>query len=460
MLIREESRSIPVFHEADICVLGGSCTGVFAAVRAARLDAKVVLVEKQNAFGGVAASGLVNIWHSLFDAEFKRQIIAGLTLETVERLKRVDGITERRDSPSAAYVLNTEELKIELDRLVLEAGVIPCLHTLFAAPLVKNGELEAVIVENKSGRGAIRAKLFIDATGDGDLCHRLGLEEWQSLRFQPSTACAKISGWGRNGAWEDDITGTDKLAGLDLREALLRHKDEFGIPEGFGWGSFVPGSRDVYMYAGTRIYHADSADGESLTASEIEGRRQVRAIMDMIRKYGPENRLALIALPSSIGTRETRHISSRYRLTGEDVLSGRLFEDAIANGSCRVDIHHQDKPGLTFKYLDGRQVYVRPGYPQEEGRWRETSETNPTFYQIPYRSLLPSGPHPNVIAAGRMLDADEVAFGGVRVMVNLNQVGEAAGTAAYIALSEPAGFRGVDPLRLRSLLAAGGSIMI
>src|SRR5690606_30099417 len=114
-----------------------------------------------------------------------------------------------------------------------------------------------------------------------------------------------------------------------------------------------------------RVYHADSSDGEQLTAGEIEGRRQVRAIMDMIRKYGPDNRLSLVALPSYIGTRETRHIDCLHRLSGDEVLSGETFEDAIAYGSYRVDIHHQDKPGLTFKYLDGTKVYVRPGYPNE-----------------------------------------------------------------------------------------------
>jgi hypothetical protein len=460
LFIREEPKEVPVFHEADICVLGGSCTGVFAAVRAARLGARVVLVEKQNAFGGVATSGLVNIWHSLYDTEFRQQIIAGLTVETVERLQRIDGVTERRNSHSAGYVLNTEELKIELDRLVLEAGVTPMLHTLFVAPYVKDGELQAVIVENKSGRGAIKAKLFIDATGDGDLCDRLGIGQRLSPHFQPSTACAKISGWGVAGHAADDVAGSNKLAGLDLPQALLEHKDEFNIPEGFGWGGFVPGTRDVYMYAGTRVYHANSADGHALTYSEMEGRRQVRAIMDLIRKYGPDNKLTLVSLPSYIGTRETRHIHCRYRLTDDDVLYGKRFDDAIANGSYRVDVHHQEKPGLTFKYLDGEQVYIRPGYPAEKSRWRGGVEKDPTFYQIPYRSLLPDGPYGNVITAGRMIDTDEEAFGGVRVMVNMNQLGEAAGVAAYLALSGSTGFDAVNTDELRNTLRAGGSVII
>jgi hypothetical protein len=459
-MLREEAKDIPIFYEADICVLGGSCTGVFAAVRAARLGAKVVIIEKQNAFGGVAASGLVSVWHSLYDTSFNKQIIAGMTWETIERLARIGAVTEEKKSHSAGYVLNTEELKIELDKLILEAGVKPYLHTMFAAPFVQDGQLTAVIVENKSGRGAIKAKAFIDATGDGDLCARLDMSCRLSPHFQPSTACAKIDGWGLNRTCSDDGTGTDRLSGFDLYAALRERNDDFQLPEGFGWGRHVPGSRKVYMYAGTRVYHANSADGEELTASEIEGRRQVRAFMDLVRAYGPDNQLALVALPSYIGTRETRHIDCQYRLTGEDVLYGKRFDDAIANGSYRVDIHHQDKPGLTFKYLDGEQVYVRPGYPNEVSRWRGALEADPTFYQIPYRSLVPDGPYPNVIVAGRMMDADDEAFGGVRVMVNMNQTGEAAGVAAYLALTESKGFADLDAGAIRTVLTAGGSIIV
>lgn len=182
--------------------------------------------------------------------------------------------------------------------------------------------------------------------------------------------------------------------------------------------------------------------------------------MDLIRKYGPDNRMALVSLPSYIGTRETRHIDCLYRLSGEEVLHGKSFHDAIAYGSYRVDIHHQDKPGLTFKYLDGEEVYVRPGHPNRVGRWRDPVAVNPTYYQIPYRSLLPAGPYGNVIVAGRMMDVDDEAFGGVRVMVNMNQTGEAAGVAAYLALHQDKPAAGVDASELRGALATGGSIML
>ena len=134
--IDEPAKKIPIAEEADICVLGGSCTGVFAAVRAARMGAKVVIVERQNCFGGVATLGLVNIWHSLYDAEYKRQVIAGLTLEVVERLQKRFAVQRIANSSSVGFKLNTEELKIELDQLLLESKVKPYLHSFYVAPLV------------------------------------------------------------------------------------------------------------------------------------------------------------------------------------------------------------------------------------------------------------------------------------------------------------------------------------
>ena len=445
-VVAEKPREIPVIHEADICILGGSSTGVFAAIRAARLGADVVIVEKQNCFGGVATCGMVNVWHSLFDTEFKRRIIAGLTLETVERLRKRDAVAFDEQSDSKWCGFNSEELKIELDEMAAEAKIQTYFHTLFSAPVVEDGELSAVIIENKSGRAAIRAKVFVDATGDADLCHRLGVSTYVRKNLQPPTACARFGAWS-------------SLESVDVNEILAEHRNEFDLPEGFIWGNHVPDS-DVYMLAGTRVYDVNCSDADNLTHAEIEGRRQVRATMDILRKYAPSNNISLQALPSQICIRETRHVCCRYQLTGDDFLYGRRFDDAIANGSYRVDIHHQDKPGITVRNLDGTERYSRPGHSSKSGRWREETETNPTFYQIPFRCLVPENSYGNLVVAGRMLDADTVAFSGARVMVNMNQTGEAAGTAAWMALDEGVPIAQLDPAQLRKLLAKGGSVVV
>jgi len=447
-MIWEPSKNIPVIEDCDICVLGGSCTGLFAAVRAARLGARVVIVEKQNCFGGVATSGMVNIWHSLYNTTFEKQIIAGLTHEVIERLMKRKAVSLEKDNKTSYYSLNTEELKIELDELAAESKIKPYLHTLYTAPYLEDGELKAVFVESKSGRGAIKAKVFIDATGDGDLCSHLGLDVSVPETKQPPTTCVRLS-------------GISNLKKSEYDRLLNEHRKEFNLPEGFMWSSSIPGLPETVQYAATRVNNANCLDACSLTYSEMEARRQVRAIMDIIRKYGPEDSrdVSLAALPSYIGVRETRHVKCLYTLTEKDILTGRRFEDAIANGTYRIDIHHNDKPGLTFKYLDGTEIYIRDGYPSVPGRWREEQPENPTFYQIPFRSIVP-GKYKNILLCGRSLDADKGAFGAVRVMVNLNQTGEAAGTAAYLALDSGRGVDRIDIRKLRGTLTKGGSIII
>lgn len=460
--ILEPARELPVWHDADVCVLGGSCTGLFAAVRAARLGARVVIVEKQNCFGGVATTAMVNAWHSLFDTEFRRQIIAGVTTEITARLARRNAIYSIDRSPSFGFIFNSEELKIELDELATAARLRIFLHTSFCAPFIENGRLAGVLVENKSGRGAIRARYFIDATGDADLCARLpGVDCYYAHHLQPATACARIEGWKRLSAHTTD-SGLSADAGaappFDLGTLIREHGAEFGIPEGFTWGCYVPNS-DVFMLAGTRIYNINPADADQLTAAEIEGRRQVRAILDLLRKHRPDVPLTLQALPSRLGLRESRHVHCQYQLHGDDVLHGRPFDDAIAYGSYRVDIHHQDRPGITLRYLDGREEYAVPGRPKQVGRWRNASSEDPTFYQIPLRAMLPKGPYDNLVVAGRMIDADPVAHAAIRVMVNMNQTGEAAGVACALAARTGTALTELDVTQLRNALIEGGSAL-
>ncbi len=445
-MFHEPARDIPVIGEYDLCVVGGSCTGVFAALRAARLGLSVAIVERMGGFGGVATISLVNVWHSPCDQAFRRTIFRGLSVELIDRLRKRDAVRDRERDPSWAWAFNSAEMQIELDEMVTAHGVTPWLHTSFAAPLLgANGELAGIAVETKSGRGAILARFFIDASGDGDLCERAGVETYPANRRQPSTTCALFGGW-------------ESLQGIDWQALLRQHGEEFGLPEGFAWGASVPGT-DAHMLAATRVYQ-DCSTAEGFSSAEIQGRRQVRAIQDLLRKYAPQARLSLHALPARIGIRETRHARCLHRLTGDEVLYGRRFSDAIANGSYRVDIHHTDKAGITLRYMDGTETYARPGYPNVQSRWRSETGDSPTFYQIPYRSLVPVGPHGNLLAAGRFIDADEQAHAAIRVMVNMNQTGEAAGTAAFLALRDNITAAEVDPEELRSTLAAGGSVMI
>jgi len=448
--IHEAARDVPVAFEADLCVVGGSCTGVFAAVTAARMGLTVALIEAEGSFGGVATSGLVNIWHSLYDTQRRRRIIGGLTAETVERLRKRAAVREIEPNADVHFYLNTDELKIELDELVTEAGVRPFLHARFAAPVMDGESVVAAVLEDKTGRRAVRARYFVDATGDGDLLVRAGGAFELRDDPQPPTVCAKIRGI-------DAIEAADPS--FQLGRAAFDPAEPNPLPGGWLWASRVVGAEDIRMVAGTRVAGANCADGDELTRAEIEGRRQVRALCDILRRRRGGEGVVLLDLASTIGIRESRHARCLHRLTEAEVLEGRRFDDAVANGSYRVDVHHSGRPGLTFRYLDGREEHVAPGQPTEIGRWRPQRPDSPTFYQVPYRSLVPGGLR-NVLVAGRLIDTDRGAYGAIRVMVNCNQTGEAAGAAAALAARDGTAFAEVDASRLRAALAERGAVVI
>jgi hypothetical protein len=474
--VREEPRETPVIKQVDVCVLGGSCTGVFAAIAAARRGMSVAIVESQSSFGGTAASGMVCYWHTLFDHKFETQIVGGLTEELINRLKkrnavdikeagRPEGNTKRGAKDSRidlvpysgekllyrmenilAYFLNSEELKIELDEMVLESGTTPYLHTQFVSPHLEDAKLTAIIIENKSGRSAIEAKVFIDATGDGSLCRDLGIEYYKPEERQPATTCAFVY-------------GLDKIENLDFYNLVLSHMQEYNLPS-LGWSSYVPSLPELTLLAETRI-REDTESGDGLTAAEIEGRRQLRAIMDIVRKYSGAKEVPVLAsMASHIGIRESCRIKCRYCLTGQDVLDGRHFPDAIANMSYPIDIHGSDGQPTLHRYMDGYEEVILDGGSREKRRWKPECENYNTYYQIPYRCLLPKGDFDNLLVCGRSIDTDKDAFGAVRVMLATNQEGEAAGVAAAVSIKENMILPELNTEKLREELASGGAIVL
>jgi hypothetical protein len=447
-VVLEQPRNIPVVHNCDICVIGGSSTGVFAAVRAAKMGASVAIIENNGFFGGVATASMVNVWHPLYDTIGEKQIIGGLTAQVVNKLVK----RQAAQVNAKNIFFNAAELILELDNLVISQPLIrPFLHTRFCDAVTKDGRMTHAVIEDKSGRRAVAAKYFIDATGDADVIARMNLPLRINDTIQPPTTCAFIYGL-------EEVKKQNP--GFKLADTVRDTKYPNAIKNGFSWGAPAMGCPGMRMLAGTRVENALCSDADQLTKAEFEGRRQVKAIRDIIHDNvkGGEN-FAVLKLPTCIGIRETRHANCLHRVTESEVLNGVRFHDAIGNGSYCVDIHYSDRPGLTFRYLNGTELYVVPGKSTEKKRWRKPIEKDPTFYQIPYRSIVPKGSQ-NVLVAGRMIDADKGAFGAIRVMVNCNQQGEAAGVASVIALQNNSTVAKVNTDELRKKLADGGSIII
>ena len=190
------------------------------------------------------------------------------------------------------------------------------------------------------------------------------------------------------------------------------------------------------MCAYRHVFNTVAIDAGQLTAAEIDGRRQIRTYMDLARKHGgDDNAPCLLDLASTIGIRETRTFAANYTLTEQDVLDCKRFPDAIANGTYHIDVH--DPKTARFKFKEPRG----------------------DFYQIPLSTMV-SDRAPNIVLAGRMISADRSAFGGIRVMVNLNQTGEAAGVLAALAASRAEAVPRVSPDSVRQHLAQLGAVIV
>lgn len=425
----------PVVATVDVCVIGGSCTGVFAALRASEAGMRVAIVENNGFFGGTATAGLVPIWHSLYSTDGKREIIKGLTRQVLNRLlENGEATVGEKTNPSAYATLSAPGLTTALDEAMAGNPMIRSfLHARFVSVAMDApGHVTHAIIEDKSGRRAIAAKFFIDASGDGDLLARAGFETWSQPKeqLQPHTMCALLSGVDQVVAAHPDFS---------FREMMRPHRGA-GLKHLFLWTAPVVGSPSLVFTALSRVQACNPADADDLTAGEIEGRRQVAAFVRACNREFPIEGAAVrvSAFAACLGLRESRHARCLYTLTEEDVLRGREFDDAVAYGTYRVDIHHD--AGITFKDLDGHQSVMTADPETGEvvrttGRWCPEGEATATFYQIPYRSLVPRG-SVNVLCAGRMLDCDRGAFGATRVMVNCNQMGEAAGVAAARCVAE------------------------
>ena len=443
--ITEPEKRIPIKDTCDLCIVGGSCTGVFAAVRAARLGLSVVLVEGQGMLGGTAVGGLVNIWHSLCDVDEKEQIIAGLTDETIGRLSRRDALV-RLPNRVSAYNFNPFALAVVLDEYVKENKIKVRLHTRYVALIRREDRVQSILIEDADGRGAISASFFIDATGDGRLAHHAGVPSYALPAPQPPTSCFLLGGETRD---------------LRLGELIQAHGAEFGLDDDWGWSAGFAGIDGVTMRADNHVFGLRLDRAEDLTLAEIEGRRRADAFVAMLKKYGKGD-YHMLGLCSHIGVRETLHYETLYRATARDLLCGTRYENPVMKGSYRIDVHHAEDNGITFQYLDGKAVSIYGKNTRRvEWNWREkeglTGESA-KYYELPFDVLVPQGLE-NLIPVGRMIHADEGAFGALRVMVNLNQLGEAAGVAAYLAVSEGKTTQSLDRSRITRILRDGGSAL-
>ena len=451
--VDEPARKVGVLAECDVAVFGGGPAGVCAAAAAARAGQSVVLVERYGFLGGMATAANVNGWDSLYGMDRATRIIGGLPLEVIRRLQHRGAARNLADDgETGQWIIESETTKLVYDDLVIASGAKLLLHTWLAGVLVEQGRVTAALVESKSGRHAIRARVFIDCTGDADVVRRAGLPTQHGDgqgHCQPPTLCFRLGGVTTPRTPMPDIQA-------DLSGRAMDYNGETYPCQLWGRPSVFDPTE--WMIAGTRVLGIDAADVRSFTRGEIESRYQMRWVLKHLRTVPGFREAWLVDIATQLGVRETHRIEADLQVSRRDILQGRAFDDAIAQGTWPIDIHNPRGGGTRLEYLDGTVKTIEPDGSRSLGRWDGAEPDAPRretlCWQVPYRALIPRGLE-NVLAAGRCIGADHEAAGAIRVMINAMQFGQAAGVAAALAPASGE-VRAVDPRRLVETLRGEG----
>ena len=435
----------------SVVVVGGGPAGVCAAIAAARHGADVLVVEQGNCLGGMGTQGLVGPFMTCFDKSGTVQLIRGLFDEIVCRMVKTGGAIHPKDvragtSFAAWHVrghdhctpFEPEALKFVLDDLCREAGVKVLYHAAFMEPVMEGDRVAGVVVLTKAGVLRLAADVVIDATGDGDVAYRAGApcEKGDPSRggaMQPATMFFRIGDLPE--ATVEAVRAQypqDKLAFTTLLKKA-RADGKWNIPRPH-INIYRSVKSDEWFVNVSRLNGVDATDPQSLSAAETAGRDQVREIMAFLRDYVPGARdVRLLSTASTVGIRESRHVLGEYLLDKEDVIKGRVPADSVFLCSNSIDLHAGKGASGTL-YLTIR-----------DGNW----------YGVPYRCLVPRKVE-NLLMAGRCVSASSVAAAAIRVMPPCMAMGQAAGTAAALALKAGVAPRAVDVAALTGQLKSDG----
>jgi len=411
------SRQVPVRHDVDVFVAGGGPAGAAAAVAAARQGARVFLAEDQGCLGGAGTAGMVPAFMQFGDGV--NFLAGGFGRELLDRLVAAGGAGDRRRDFSCA--IRAEALKRVYDEMLAEAGVQFSLHTRLAAVEAEGGRVTAAVLAAKSGLFAVRARVYVDGTGDGDLA------AWAGAPFEkgdadgammPGTLCSLWAGV----AWDSaDTTKRERERLADaFRDRVFTVEDPH-LPGMWRVGRTVGGGNIGHTFG------VDATDERSLTTALVWGRKSLLEYERYYKEYlkGFE-KMELVATGSILGVRETRRITGDYVLSIDDFRRRATFQDEIGRYCYPVDIHPA-KPDAA-SYAKFEEEFRR------DLRYREGES-----YGVPYRILTPRGLS-NVLVAGRCVSSDRYLQGSIRVMPGCYITGQAAGVAAAMgaaAGSEP-----------------------
>jgi glycine/D-amino acid oxidase-like deaminating enzyme len=439
--LTEPARQTPVRGEYDVVVLGGGPAGIAAAVAAARAGRKTLLVERYGFLGGMGtAAGVTNFCglHANVHGEI-RQVVHGVADDLLERIARLGGLNTPHAlfGKTVAQAYDTAAYKIAADDLMLSAGVEVLFHALAAGVVMDNERrVQALLLETKSGRCAVLARAFIDASGDGDLAAWAGapyaLGDGHGNMLYPSTMF-RVNGVDpqRAGkAWEL----IPKLMAQAEAEGRYRFPRKGAIvrPQKSG----IEWRVNLTQLANAQGNAMNGVDATELSDAEVLGRRQIASVAGFLREVPGFEQSYISDIAPQVGIRETRRVHGLYELTESDVLDCASFDDTIGVNGWPLELH-----------LKGDVEFRWPKIPESRG-----------FNQLPYRMTVPQGLD-NVWIAGRCASMSHEAQSAARVTGACFVMGQAVGLAAHLALAADSTNTGIGVAALQSALEDNGAYL-
>jgi glycine/D-amino acid oxidase-like deaminating enzyme len=447
----QETRQTPVRYECDVVIAGGGTAGVCAALAAARNGARTILVDRYNFLGGTMLNGAgpLHSFYNLYKAfpgAPKIQCVRGIPSEIVDRLIAAGGSPGHLEQDkggnydSVITIIDWEIFKDVIFDMMQEAGVRILLHTMVVDVIREKNTVRGLVIEGKSGREAIEAKVVVDTTGDGDVAafagapftkkHQttkvgmpfgmLNVDMPRLVAFLEEHDMVNQIVHADKGSDRDDIV----RLGFELKKIPLfkEYMDQTGM-----WGPLgVSRYQGDYSYINSCSLPAvDATDTEALTGAEIKLRKQVITLSRMLREHIPGFEKAHVYwTPASAGIRYTRCVECEHDMSLEEIVNGARFEDEVM-----LYGFHDSAPRIMIK--------------------------DAGVYGLPYRALLPKQVE-GLLVAGRMITSDFDAHMSTRNTVSCMAQGEAAGTAAALSARANVAPRELDTSRLRQALRAQG----
>jgi hypothetical protein len=454
----EPERKVEIFEEADVVVIGGGPGGFPAAIAAARQGCRTLIIERYGLFGGMATTGLMGPIFGFAWGQSREPILGGIPMELIRNMQKKGGVLDDRNIEWNAIRFDPELLKHVIDEMLLDAGVKILLHSLAVGITKKNDRIDAVILETKSGRIAVTGKVFIDATGDGDLGYWAGCPytKGRSVDGRMQSMGTKFRIGGVEPMTVEEETYYDGIVKKAIDEkkipayhAIFAEISEQGVT--LRKGEITP---TVTRCPG------DATNVRDLTRAELKIRRDTLKIVDFYKKNvkGYAN-CYLIDTPVQVGIRETRQIIGDYVLTGYDVLEGRKFQDRIARGCWFIDIHCPYGLWNSKTNLCSQKCEIEPPCPIKEKYfdqlYPEISPPAGSYYDIPYRCVVPKGVD-NLLVSGRPISADHGGMASARVIGTCMAIGEASGTAASLAVKKSKKVNALNVSEIQKILNNNG----